>query len=191
MVGASLCSGVASSSFETHNTLIGTPAATRAIATRLRDTDVAAYTKDDWAMLSGLVAADPSEQISFADARRHRGLDEERLRHAVDEPRQPEHDRGRDEQPDRQGGADRRWLHLLTQQIQSATVQLVAELAHADLTVRELVALDRVPKVGLVEVAHQLRRNVLAGVDQAPPGPLRVHVAGDARVGHAAAVAGN
>ncbi len=40
-----------------------------------------------------------------------------------------------------QGSADRRWLHLLTQQIQSATVQLVAELAHADLTVRELVAL--------------------------------------------------
>ncbi len=40
-----------------------------------------------------------------------------------------------------QGAADRRWVNLLTQQIQSASVQLVAELAHAHLTVRDLVAL--------------------------------------------------
>ncbi len=41
-----------------------------------------------------------------------------------------------------QGGADRRWLNLLKQQIQSASVDLVAELAHAGLTVRDLVALQ-------------------------------------------------
>ncbi|NML43404.1 flagellar motor switch protein FliM [Ramlibacter sp. G-1-2-2] len=38
-------------------------------------------------------------------------------------------------------GADRRWLSLLTQQIQSATVELAAELAYSEATVRELMAL--------------------------------------------------
>ncbi len=62
-----------------------------------------------------------------------------------------------------QGGADRRWLHLLTQQIQSATVQLVAELSHADLTVRELVSL----KAGdFVELPRQ--PTLVAKVDGVP-----------------------
>lgn len=39
------------------------------------------------------------------------------------------------------GAADRRWVHLLSQQIRSATVELVAELAHSQATVRELLAL--------------------------------------------------
>ncbi len=39
------------------------------------------------------------------------------------------------------GGPDRRWLSLLTQQIQSATVEVAAELAHSEATVRELMAL--------------------------------------------------
>ncbi len=40
-----------------------------------------------------------------------------------------------------QGAADRRWVTLLTQQIKSATVELVAELAHSQATVRELMNL--------------------------------------------------
>lgn len=40
-----------------------------------------------------------------------------------------------------QGAADRRWVTLLTQQIKSATVELVAELAHSQATVRELMKL--------------------------------------------------
>lgn len=40
-----------------------------------------------------------------------------------------------------QGGPDRRWVALLTQQIQSATVELAAELAYSQATVRELMAL--------------------------------------------------
>ena len=40
-----------------------------------------------------------------------------------------------------QGTADRRWVSLLTQQIQAATVELVAELAHSQATVRELMGL--------------------------------------------------
>jgi flagellar motor switch protein FliM len=40
-----------------------------------------------------------------------------------------------------QGGPDRRWLTLLTQQIKSATVELAAELGHCEATVAELVAL--------------------------------------------------
>ncbi|NUO72526.1 MAG: flagellar motor switch protein FliM [Frateuria sp.] len=40
-----------------------------------------------------------------------------------------------------QGAADRRWLNLLKQQIKAATVELVAELAHSQATVRELMAL--------------------------------------------------
>ena len=36
---------------------------------------------------------------------------------------------------------DRRWVNLMTQQIQSATVELVAELAHAPSTVEQLLAL--------------------------------------------------
>jgi len=40
-----------------------------------------------------------------------------------------------------QGGPDRRWVSLLTQQIKSATVELAAELAHSQATVRELMAL--------------------------------------------------
>lgn len=41
------------------------------------------------------------------------------------------------------GGPDRRWLTLLTQQIKSATVEVAAELAYSEATVRELVALKR------------------------------------------------
>ena len=37
--------------------------------------------------------------------------------------------------------ADRRWVTLLTQQIKSAEVQLVANLAHAHATVGDLIAL--------------------------------------------------
>jgi flagellar motor switch protein FliM len=40
-----------------------------------------------------------------------------------------------------QGTADRRWVNLLKQEIQSATVELVAELAHSPATVRELIGL--------------------------------------------------
>jgi flagellar motor switch protein FliM len=40
-----------------------------------------------------------------------------------------------------QGAADRRWLNLLKQQIKAATVELVAELAYSQATVRELMAL--------------------------------------------------
>jgi flagellar motor switch protein FliM len=36
---------------------------------------------------------------------------------------------------------DRRWVKLLTQQIQSADVELVAEMAHAPATVEQLLAL--------------------------------------------------
>lgn len=39
------------------------------------------------------------------------------------------------------GGPDRRWLSLLTQQIQSATVEIAAELAHSEATIGELMAL--------------------------------------------------
>ena len=39
------------------------------------------------------------------------------------------------------GGPDRRWLTLLTQQIKSATVEIAAELGHSGATVRELMAL--------------------------------------------------
>jgi len=39
------------------------------------------------------------------------------------------------------GGPDRRWLSLLTQQIKSATVEVAAELAYSEATVRELLAL--------------------------------------------------
>ena len=52
-----------------------------------------------------------------------------------------------------QGGPDRRWLALLTQQIKHATVELAAELAHSHATVGELmglkagdfIELDRMP----------------------------------------------
>jgi flagellar motor switch protein FliM len=40
-----------------------------------------------------------------------------------------------------QGGPDRRWVTLMTQQIKSATVELAAELAHSEATVRELMHL--------------------------------------------------
>jgi flagellar motor switch protein FliM len=40
-----------------------------------------------------------------------------------------------------QGSADRRWVNLLKQEIQAATVELVAELAHSPATVRELIGL--------------------------------------------------
>ncbi|MBC7603050.1 MAG: FliM/FliN family flagellar motor switch protein, partial [Ramlibacter sp.] len=39
------------------------------------------------------------------------------------------------------GDPDRRWPTLLTQQIKSATVEIAAELAHSQATVRELIAL--------------------------------------------------
>lgn len=52
-----------------------------------------------------------------------------------------------------QGGPDRRWVSLLTQQIKAATVELAAELAHSHATVGELmglkvgdfIELDRLP----------------------------------------------
>ncbi len=52
-----------------------------------------------------------------------------------------------------QGGPDRRWVSLLTQQIKAATVELAAELAHSQATVGELmglkvgdfIELDRMP----------------------------------------------
>lgn len=40
-----------------------------------------------------------------------------------------------------QGGPDRRWVALLKQQIQSAAVEVAAELAYSEATVRELMAL--------------------------------------------------
>ena len=40
-----------------------------------------------------------------------------------------------------QGGPDRRWVTLMTQQIKSATVELAAELAHSQATIGELMAL--------------------------------------------------
>ncbi|MGE4243979.1 flagellar motor switch protein FliM [Ramlibacter sp.] len=43
--------------------------------------------------------------------------------------------------PGNTAAPDSRWLHLLTQQVQSATVELAAELAYSQATVRELVAL--------------------------------------------------
>jgi flagellar motor switch protein FliM len=39
------------------------------------------------------------------------------------------------------GESDRRWVHLLKQEIQSAEVTLVTELAKADTTVEQLLAL--------------------------------------------------
>lgn len=52
-----------------------------------------------------------------------------------------------------QGGPDRRWVALMTQQIKAATVELAAELAHSQATVGELmglkvgdfIELDRLP----------------------------------------------
>ncbi|HZY19162.1 MAG TPA: flagellar motor switch protein FliM [Ramlibacter sp.] len=40
-----------------------------------------------------------------------------------------------------QGGPDRRWLTMMTQQIKSAEVELAAELAHSQATIGELMAL--------------------------------------------------
>jgi flagellar motor switch protein FliM len=50
---------------------------------------------------------------------------------------------------------DRRWVNVLTREIQAAEVVLVAELAHADTTVEQLLAmktgdfieLDRLPRI--------------------------------------------
>ena len=62
-----------------------------------------------------------------------------------------------------QGAADRRWVNLLKQQIQSATVELVAELAHSQATVRELISL----KVGdFIEMDRQ--PTLVAKVDGVP-----------------------
>lgn len=61
------------------------------------------------------------------------------------------------------GGPDRRWLAMLGQQIQSATVELAAELAHGDATVGELMAL----KVGdFIELDR--RPTLTAKVDGVP-----------------------
>lgn len=58
---------------------------------------------------------------------------------------------------------DRRWVKLLTQQIQSAEVDLVAELAHAPATVEELLAL----KVGdFIEL--DLEKIIQAKIDAVP-----------------------
>jgi flagellar motor switch protein FliM len=64
-----------------------------------------------------------------------------------------------------QGGSnapDRRWVNLMTQQIQSAEVELVAELAHAPATVEQLLAL----KAGdFIELdLHQAIQAKVAGV---------------------------
>ncbi|MBL0424890.1 flagellar motor switch protein FliM [Ramlibacter alkalitolerans] len=62
-----------------------------------------------------------------------------------------------------QGGPDRRWVALLTQQIQAATVELAAEFAHSQATVGELMAL----KVGdFIELDRQ--PTVTAKVDGVP-----------------------
>jgi flagellar motor switch protein FliM len=61
------------------------------------------------------------------------------------------------------GGADRRWVDLLKQQIQSATVELVAELAQSHATVRELMQL----KVGdFIELDRE--PTLVAKVDNVP-----------------------
>jgi flagellar motor switch protein FliM len=61
------------------------------------------------------------------------------------------------------GGPDRRWLSLLTQQIQSATVEIAAELAHSEATIGELMAL----KVGdFIELDR--RPTLTAKVDGVP-----------------------
>jgi flagellar motor switch protein FliM len=58
---------------------------------------------------------------------------------------------------------DRRWVNVLTQEIQAAEVVLVAELAHADATVEQLMAM----KVGdFIELDRQSR--IQATVDGVP-----------------------
>jgi flagellar motor switch protein FliM len=58
---------------------------------------------------------------------------------------------------------DRRWVNVLTQEIQAAPVVLVAELAHADATVEQLLAM----KVGdFIELDRQPR--IVAKVDGVP-----------------------
>jgi flagellar motor switch protein FliM len=58
---------------------------------------------------------------------------------------------------------DRRWVNVLTQEIQAAEVVLVAELAHADATVEQLIAM----KPGdFIELDKPTR--VLAKVDGVP-----------------------
>lgn len=61
------------------------------------------------------------------------------------------------------GGPDRRWVQLLSQQIKHATVQLAAELGHSQATVRELMAL----KVGdFIELDRE--PTLVAKVDGVP-----------------------
>lgn len=61
------------------------------------------------------------------------------------------------------GGPDRRWVTLLTQQIQSATVEVAAELAYSQATVRELMRL----KVGdFIELDRE--PTLVAKVDGVP-----------------------
>ncbi len=62
-----------------------------------------------------------------------------------------------------QGGPDRRWLSLLTQQIKSATVELAAELAHSQATVGELMALKKGDFIELDRLA-----TLVAKVDGVP-----------------------
>lgn len=60
-------------------------------------------------------------------------------------------------------GIDRRWVHLLTQQIQTAEVQLTADLAHASATVADLMKL----KTGdFIEL--DLKQSLIAKVDNVP-----------------------
>ncbi|WP_427911992.1 flagellar motor switch protein FliM [Ramlibacter sp. MMS24-I3-19] len=62
-----------------------------------------------------------------------------------------------------QGGPDRRWVTLMTQQIKSATVELAAELAHCQATIGELMQL----KVGdFIELDR--RPTLTAKVDGVP-----------------------
>ena len=58
---------------------------------------------------------------------------------------------------------DRRWIGLLTQQIKSAEVQIVADLAHADATVADLMSLKRGDFIEL-----DLQKTVIAKVDGVP-----------------------
>lgn len=60
-------------------------------------------------------------------------------------------------------GVDRRWVSLLTDQIQAAEVELVAELAHAPATVEQLLAMQPGDFIEL-----DLARTIVARVDGVP-----------------------
>jgi len=59
--------------------------------------------------------------------------------------------------------ADRRWVTLLTQQLKSADVDMVAEFASANATLRQLISLKRGDFIAL-----DMPETVTAMVDQVP-----------------------